>query len=66
MFAPVTNALNTLFAYVAVQGYLALLRYTHWVWRRKGPLMNKLIRFRVKLGATLGAINLGIRPNDTC
>ena len=35
MFAPVTNALNTLIAYVAVQGYLALLRYIHWVWRRK-------------------------------
>ena len=30
----------------------------------KVRLMNKLIRFRVKLGATLGAINLGTRPND--
>ena len=35
MFAPVTNALDTLLTYVAVQGYLALLRYIHWVWRRK-------------------------------
>ena len=30
------------------------------------PLMNKLIRFRVKLGATLGAISLGNRPNAKC
>ena len=35
MFAPVTNALDTLLTYVAVQGYLALHRYIHWVWRRK-------------------------------
>ena len=32
MFAPVTYALDTLLTYVAVQGYLALLRYTYWVW----------------------------------
>ena len=32
-FAPVTDALDTLLAYVAVQGYLALLRYTDWVWQ---------------------------------
>ena len=37
MFAPVTNALDTLLTYVAVQGYLALHRYIHWVWRRKLP-----------------------------
>ena len=34
MFAPVTNALDTLLAYVAVQGYLALLRYIHLVWQK--------------------------------
>ena len=34
MFAPVTNALDTLLTYVAVRGYLALHRYIHWVWRR--------------------------------
>ena len=28
MFAPVTYALDTLLTYVAVQGYLALLRYS--------------------------------------
>ena len=33
MFAPVTYALDTLLTYVAVQGYLALLRYTDWVWQ---------------------------------
>ena len=32
MFAPVTHALDTLLTYVAVQGYLALRRYTYWVW----------------------------------
>ena len=34
MFAPVTNALDTLLTYVAVQGYLALHRYIHWVWQK--------------------------------
>ena len=33
MFAPVTYALDTMLTYVAVQGYLALLRYTDWVWQ---------------------------------
>ena len=39
MFAPVTNALDTLLGYVAVQGYLALHRYTHWVWQWKAKIV---------------------------
>ena len=49
MFAPVTNALDTLLTYVAVQGYLALHRYIHWVWRRKLDL-EIFPKFLEKLG----------------
>ena len=43
VFAPVTNALDTQLAYVAVQGYLALRRYTYWVWPQETSLLYALI-----------------------